>query len=178
MCEACGSAAPPAFAPEYTTASTPVPTPAATPALPLEMELEPGSRAERMHLALALLCNEAASDTAGGTAGESEACRLCVEALDTLAAILHNIALNPDQQRFRRLRLTNARFSRTVASRPGALAFLEGVGFERGSGSGSADSADSAEHMELKRSDPGLLWLGKDLLQYHRNSLGLGLERF
>jgi len=112
------------------------------------LELEPGSRAERMHLALVGML---AQNDASGSG----------EALDTMAAILHNIALNPGVEKFKRLKLANGRFRKAVSSRAGALDFLEGVGFER-----------IDEHLELKRSDPGLLWLGQSLLQHHRGSLG------
>jgi hypothetical protein len=85
-----------------------------------------------------------------------------IEAMDLMIVILQNIIENPTEQRFRKLKLTNKRLARTVTSQAGAVPFLKAVGFEHveaGMGSGE---------LLLKRDDPGLLWMGRSLLEQQR----------
>jgi hypothetical protein len=61
---------------------------------------------------------------------------------------------NPSEEKYRRVRLSNQRFAAAVGRHPAGLAFLTALGFE-----------EAAGFLELKRNDPGLLWLGKAALQ-------------
>ena len=86
------------------------------------------------------------------------------EAVDVLLKLLGNCLTNPHEQRFRRVRLTNAALARALGgatSREPALGLLRAVGFEDVAG----DVGGPA--LSLKRDDPGLLWLGKSALEEH-----------
>jgi len=53
------------------------------------------------------------------------------EALKTLISILNNIANHPMEEKYRSIRTTNPAIEKRLGSVPGALAFLQGIGFER-----------------------------------------------
>ena len=78
------------------------------------------------------------------------------EAATTLQVILSNA--ERDDAKFKRVKLANKRFLRTVGKFPAGLAFLEACGFER------ETSGDDGDVLVLKRNDPGLLWLGRSAL--------------
>jgi hypothetical protein len=61
---------------------------------------------------------------------------------------------HPAEEKYRRVRVTNAKFYAAVGRHLAALDFLRALGFEELNG-----------NLELKRNDPGLLWLGKSTLQ-------------
>lgn len=77
---------------------------------------------------------------------------------DTILAVLQMILDNPDEQKFRRLRLSNRRFAATVAGAPGGIEFLLALGFAR-------DTSQGKEALVHQRGDLGLLWLGKAVLE-------------
>ena len=56
-----------------------------------------------------------------------------------------------------RVRLGNKKFLRTAGKFAAALRLLEAVGFER-------ESSAEGDVYALKRTDPGLLWLGRSAL--------------
>ena len=142
----------PAPAPVPAPVPAPAPAPAAVPApapAPLAPELQPppSSREERVTAAARALAD----------AGR-------VEAVDVLLKLLGNCLTNPHEQRFRRVRLTNAALARALGgatSREPALGLLRAVGFEDAAGD------DGGPALSLKRDDPGLLWLGKSALEEH-----------
>ena len=77
------------------------------------------------------------------------------DAAATLTAILTNAELPEDK--FKRVRLGNKKFLRTAGKFAAALRLLEAVGFER-------ESSAEGDVYALKRTDPGLLWLGRSAL--------------
>ena len=77
------------------------------------------------------------------------------EAAATLTAILTN-AEKPEDK-FKRVRLGNKKFLRTAGKFAAALRLLEAVGFER-------ETSAEGDVYALKRTDPGLLWLGRSAL--------------
>ena len=77
------------------------------------------------------------------------------EAAATLTAILSNAEKPGDK--FKRVRLGNKRFLRTAGKFAAALRLLEAVGFER-------ESTVEGDVYALKRTDPGLLWLGRSAI--------------
>jgi len=77
------------------------------------------------------------------------------EAAATLTAILTN-AEKPEDK-FKRVRLGNKKFLRTAGKFAAALRLLEAVGFER-------ESSTEGDVYALKRTDPGLLWLGRSAI--------------
>ena len=78
------------------------------------------------------------------------------DAAATLTAILTN-AERSDDEKFKRVRLGNKKFLRTAGKFAAALRLLEAVGFER-------ESSAEGDVYALKRTDPGLLWLGRSAL--------------
>ncbi len=77
------------------------------------------------------------------------------DAAATLTAILTNAELPEDK--FKRVRLGNKKFLRTAGKFAAALRLLEAVGFER-------ETSAEGDVYALKRTDPGLLWLGRSAL--------------
>lgn len=49
---------------------------------------------------------------------------------ETLSKYIKNIGANPEEAKFRKIRLGNAAFQSRVAASPNGLAFLETVGFK------------------------------------------------
>jgi len=76
------------------------------------------------------------------------------DAAATLTAILTNAEKD---DKFKRVRLGNKKFLRTAGKFAAALRLLEAVGFER-------ESSAEGDVYALKRTDPGLLWLGRSAL--------------
>ncbi|KDO24959.1 hypothetical protein SPRG_09603 [Saprolegnia parasitica CBS 223.65] len=74
--------------------------------------------------------------------------------LRSLHAVLSNILQAPTNQLYRRLRKTNARIANYIIGVPPALELLHHIGFVD----------ELPEHLVLQRDDPGLIWLGKSLL--------------
>ena len=77
------------------------------------------------------------------------------EAAATLTAILTNAERG--EEKFKRVRVGNKKFLRTAGKFAAALRLLEAVGFER-------ESSAEGDVYALKRTDPGLLWLGRSAL--------------
>lgn len=77
------------------------------------------------------------------------------EAAATLTAIFSN-AEKPGGK-FKRVRLGNKKFLRTAGKFAAALRLLEAVGFER-------ESSVEGDVYALRRTDPGLLWLGRSAI--------------
>ena len=77
------------------------------------------------------------------------------EAAATLTAILTNAERG--EEKFKRVRLGNKKFLRTAGKFAAALRLLEAVGFER-------ETSAEGDVYALKRTDPGLLWLGRSAL--------------
>ena len=74
------------------------------------------------------------------------------------AATLTTILTNAEKDdKFKRVRLGNKKFLRTAGKFAAALRLLEAVGFER-------ESSAEGDVYALKRTDPGLLWLGRSAL--------------
>ena len=74
------------------------------------------------------------------------------------AATLTTILTNAEKdEKFKRVRLGNKKFLRTAGKFAAALRLLEAVGFER-------ESSAEGDVYALKRTDPGLLWLGRSAL--------------
>lgn len=67
----------------------------------------------------------------------------------TLLKMLGNVVNSPTEQKFRRIRLTNPAIQKKVTSLPGALQFLELVGFEKDAGGEVLEMADSKVDIEL-----------------------------
>ena len=64
---------------------------------------------------------------------------------------------NPQVDKYKRVRLNNAKFHRHVGRHPAAMELLDALGFVRIQG--------EEEVLELKRNDPGLLWLGRSSIE-------------
>ena len=77
------------------------------------------------------------------------------EAAATLTAILTNAERG--EEKFKRVRVGNKKFLRTAGKFAAALRLLEAVGFER-------ESSAEGDVYALKRTDPGLLWLGRSAI--------------
>ena len=77
------------------------------------------------------------------------------EAAATLTAILTNAERG--EEKFKRVRLGNKKFLRTAGKFAAALRLLEAVGFER-------ETSAEGDVYALKRTDPGLLWLGRSAI--------------
>jgi len=74
------------------------------------------------------------------------------------AATLTTILTNAEKDdKFKRVRLGNKKFLRTAGKFAAALRLLEAVGFER-------ETSAEGDVYALKRTDPGLLWLGRSAL--------------
>jgi len=74
------------------------------------------------------------------------------------AATLTTILTNAEKdEKFKRVRLGNKKFLRTAGKFAAALRLLEAVGFER-------ETSAEGDVYALKRTDPGLLWLGRSAL--------------
>ena len=74
---------------------------------------------------------------------------------------------DPKEQKWRRLRLANARFQRLVAPHAHAMALLDAAGFElvRSQETGLQDA------LVLTRDDPALVWAAISALQKWRQIL-------
>ena len=74
------------------------------------------------------------------------------------AATLTTILTNAEKdEKFKRVRLGNKKFLRTAGKFAAALRLLEAVGFER-------ETSAEGDVYALKRTDPGLLWLGRSAI--------------
>ena len=74
------------------------------------------------------------------------------------AATLTTILTNAEKDdKFKRVRLGNKKFLRTAGKFAAALRLLEAVGFER-------ETSAEGDVYALKRTDPGLLWLGRSAI--------------
>lgn len=71
------------------------------------------------------------------------------KAFNTLLTYLGNIAKNPSEEKFRKIKLTNAAFQARVGSHPGGIEFLELCGFEKDSAGESMIMAPEKVNMEL-----------------------------
>ncbi|EOD09503.1 hypothetical protein EMIHUDRAFT_432887 [Emiliania huxleyi CCMP1516] len=80
--------------------------------------------------------------------------------VDALIASLERAIANPEDERCRKVSLTNKAFRERVGSVPGGVDFLYAVGFEPMHG-----------HLVLQRRDTALLWVGKAALQAAQESL-------
>ena len=81
-----------------------------------------------------------------GDGGGGEKAKACFE---TLFKIVANVGTNPAEPKFRRLRLANAALDARVFSVPGALEFLELVGFAREKAEAAADGGAAEEFLVL-----------------------------
>jgi len=81
-------------------------------------------------------------------------------AVDTLLVSLERALANPDDERCRKVALSNATFQSRVGSVPGGIEFLQAVGYEPMHG-----------YLVLQRRDAALLWVGKTALQEAQRSL-------
>ncbi|OQR88122.1 hypothetical protein ACHHYP_07547 [Achlya hypogyna] len=97
---------------------------------------------------------EAAQKLRGQLNAESDERRQGV--LVTLHVVLSNVLQAPGNPLFRRLRKANGRLAKNVMALPLAVLFLEHVGF--------TDELPDRTHLVLARDDPGLVWLGKSVL--------------
>lgn len=83
----------------------------------------------------------------------------------TLSLVVTNLLKHPQDDRFRRLRLANKRFSRTLGTAGPGIDFLVAIGFV-------FTSADAGV-LEVPRPDPAVLWLASQALQ-ESNSVTAG----
>lgn len=77
-------------------------------------------------------------------------------AFATLQSMLQALLEHPQELKFRRVRLNNAKFQRTVGRFPAAINLLRDVGFQEREG---------GTVLEYTRGDPGLLWWGKCVVE-------------
>lgn len=77
-------------------------------------------------------------------------------ALDTLIKVLGTIQTHPGEQKYRRLRWKNKKFEREIKFTPGAVDFLEAVGFVSEGRDGD---------LFLSNVDVGLLWSARSVLE-------------
>lgn len=77
-------------------------------------------------------------------------------AFATLQSMLQALLEHPQELKFRRVRLNNAKFQRTVGRFPAAIDLLRDVGFQEREG---------GTVLEYTRGDPGLLWWGKCVVE-------------
>jgi len=75
-------------------------------------------------------------------------------ALDTLILIVGNIIENPNEEKFKKVRLNNKKFQRSIGAISGGINFLIAIGFKD----------TGSETLLFSRNDPGLLWLGRSIL--------------
>jgi hypothetical protein len=75
-----------------------------------------------------------------------------VAAVQTLCTLLQNLMNHPSEQKYRRLRLSNAAFMRKAGRFAAAVGMLQLVGF-------SEQQVDGDAVVVLRLDDPGLLWL-------------------
>ena len=66
---------------------------------------------------------------------------------------------HPGEAKYKRVRLSNPKFQRSVGRHPAALELLRAIGFEE------RTTPEGEAVMELGRDDVGLLWLGKSALE-------------
>ncbi|KAH7279838.1 hypothetical protein KP509_37G039500 [Ceratopteris richardii] len=102
---------------------------------------------QRLQGAIAKLKAEASTSDAAAT-------------VQSLHKILGNIMEYPDEEKFKRLRKTNAAFQKRIARFEGAIEVLKAVGFSDGPG-----MEKDNEYLILKRNDPVLLWLAQSSLE-------------
>lgn len=105
---------------------------------------------------------EAVQQLVQQTRGEPEAGIL---ALTTLQSMLQTLLDHPQEPKYKRVRLGNAKFQRALGRFPPAMELLRAVGFEeQGGGQG----------LEYTRNDPGLLWWGKSAVEGAQEQVGKG----
>lgn len=105
--------------------------------------------------------------TASSGAGEREqrvqacAARLAgrSEAVDTLILSLSKVLEHPQEERYRKVNISNRAFQERVASAPGGMEFMYAVGFEPMHG-----------FLVLQSRDLALLWIGKSALEKARGA--------
>ena len=83
------------------------------------------------------------------------------ETLEVLLAYLSNVLKDPTNDKFRKIRASNAQFLSKVTARPGATEVLQSCGFFL-----------EGDFWVLKRNDPGLLWLGKSMVEEKLGEFG------
>lgn len=103
---------------------------------------------------------EAVQRLAQQTRGEPEAGTL---AFTTLQSMLQTLLDHPQEPKYKRVRLGNAKFQRAVGRFPPAMDLLRAVGFEEREGL-----------LEYMRNDPGLLWWGKSAVEGAQEQAGKG----
>jgi len=79
-------------------------------------------------------------------------------ALSTLAKVLGNALAHPDEPKFKQVRLDNKAFHNKVAQYHGGITVLLAVGWEE-------RQAGGERQLYFRRPDPGLLWLGKAVVE-------------
>ena len=104
---------------------------------------------------------EAVQRLAQQTRGEPEAGTL---AFTTLQSMLQTLLDHPQEPKYKRVRLGNAKFQRAVGRFPPAMDLLRAVGFEEEEGG----------TLEYMRNDPGLLWWGKSAVEGAQEQAGRG----
>jgi hypothetical protein len=81
-------------------------------------------------------------------------------AVDTLLVSLERAIASPNDERCRKVSLSNPTFHTRVGSVPGGVEFLMAVGYQ-----------PMHDHLVLQHRDPALLWVGKAALQEAQRSL-------
>lgn len=94
-------------------------------------------------------------------------------AVDTLITSLTKVLEHPEDERYRKVNISNKAFQERVASAPGGMEFMQAVGFQPMHG-----------HLVLQSRDPALVWIGKSALeqirtgeQYQRSKEALELKQ-
>ena len=105
---------------------------------------------------------EAAQRLAHQTREEPEAGTL---AFSTLQSMLQSLLDHPQEPKYKRVRLGNAKFQRAVGRFQPAMDLLRAVGFEEREG---------GQVLEYTRNDPGLLWWGKSAVEGAQVQAGKG----
>ena len=80
-------------------------------------------------------------------------------AFSTLHTMLQALLDHPQNPKFRRVRLANTKFAWAVGRFPAGLDLLQAVGFEE---------AEGGAVLLYTRNDPGLLWLGRSIVEEER----------
>ena len=91
---------------------------------------------------------------AAGTLRRNHGETAAAESLRTVLTYLSNALSDPTNDKFRRIRANNQVFQTRVAQREGGLEILRQCGFH-----------PEGDYWVLRRDDPGLLWLGKSLVE-------------
>jgi hypothetical protein len=85
-------------------------------------------------------------------------------ALSAALLFTTNALKNPEDPKYRRIRLGNAGFQRRLGARVGGIELLVAIGWRRGQASPRAGAAEEA-YLLLKRYDAASLWIGQHVLR-------------